>query len=85
MKNWVVNGEVYKENGIVYTGMELKRAITASSDSVKVEFVKDEPAFVKGDVNLSGKVEIGDVREALRSICKKTELTALQKQAGGCK
>ena len=81
VKNWVVNGEVYKENGIVYTGMELKRAITASSDSVKVEFVKDEPAFVKGDVNLSGKVEIGDVREALRSICKKTELTALQKQA----
>ena len=81
VKNWVVNGEVYKENGIVYTGMELKHAITASSDSVKVEFVKDEPAFVKGDVNLSGKVEIGDVREALRSICKKTELTALQKQA----
>ena len=26
-------------------------------------------------------VKIGDVREALRSICKKTELTALQKQA----
>lgn len=51
--------------------MELKRAITASSDSVKVEFVKDEPAFVKGDANLSGKVEIGDVREALRSICKR--------------
>lgn len=36
VKNWVVNGEVYKENGIVYTGMELKRAITASSDSVKL-------------------------------------------------
>ena len=60
----------------------MKYAITASSGIVKVEFVKDEVEVVKGDVNLNGKVEIGDVREALRSICKKTQLTETQKQAG---
>ena len=81
VKNWVVNGEVYKENDQVYTGTALKRTIASASDSVKVEFVKDEPAFIKGDVNLSGKVELDDVRETLRSICKKTELTDVQKQA----
>ena len=84
VKNWVVNGEVYKENGIVYTGMELKRAITASSDSVKVEFLKDEPAFVKGDVNLSGKVEIGDVREALKYM-QKDRTDSASEAGGGCK
>ena len=81
VKNWIVNGVVYEENGQVYTGMTLKRAIRSDSDRVQVEFVKDEVEFVKGDVNLSGKVEIGDVREALRSICKKAELTEAQKQA----
>ena len=82
VKNWTINGEVYKENGQVYTGTTMKYAITASSGIVKVEFVKDEVEVVKGDVNLNGKVEIGDVREALRSICKKTQLTETQKQAG---
>ena len=82
VKNWIVNGAVYTENGQVYTNPTLQKKIKASSDSVRVEFVKDAPAFVKGDVNLDGKVEIGDVREALRSICKKTELTEAQKQAG---
>lgn len=51
---------------------------------MKVEFVKDEPAFVKGDVNLSGKVEIGDVREAYKEAYAKTELTASE-AGGGCK
>ena len=82
VKNWTINGEVYKENGQVYTGTTMKYAITASSGIVKFEFVKDEVEVVKGDVNLNGKVEIGDVREALRSICKKTQLTETQKQAG---
>ena len=48
----------------------------------KSRVCKDEVEVVKGDVNLNGKVEIGDVREALRSICKKTQLTETQKQAG---
>ena len=75
--------EVHEKEHSVYEGRvdRAVRAATNGQKAITVEFVKDEPAFVKGDVNLSGKVEIGDVREALRSICKKTELTALQKQA----
>lgn len=48
VKNWTINGEVYKENGQVYTGTTMKYAITASSGIVKVEFVKDEVEVVKG-------------------------------------
>ena len=82
VKNWTINGTVYKENGNVYTGTTLKHVITSSSNNVKVEFAKAETGFVKGDVDSNGKVDIGDVREALRSICKKTELTETQKKAG---
>ena len=85
VKNWVVNGEVYKENGIVYTGMELKRAITASSDSVKVEFVKDEPAFGEGRC----KFEVGRSRSAmfvkLEKYMQKDRTDSASEAGGGCK
>lgn len=81
VKNWTVNGEVYKENGQIYTDATLRRKIKASTDRITVEFVREGAGGVKGDVNLNGKIEIGDVREVMRSICKKTELTDTQKQA----
>ncbi|TXF35906.1 hypothetical protein E4J93_05910 [Collinsella sp. BA40] len=40
VKNWIVNGSVYREQGSVYTGTELVRTVTASTDHVKVEFAK---------------------------------------------
>lgn len=48
VKNWTINGEVYKENGQVYTGTTMKYAITASSGIVKVEFVKEKLKLSKG-------------------------------------
>ena len=41
VKQWIVNGSVYREQGSVYTGTELLRTVTAAADHVKVEFVKD--------------------------------------------
>ena len=40
VKQWVVNGSVYREQGSVYTGTELLRTVTAAADHVKVEFAK---------------------------------------------
>ena len=41
VKQWIVNGSVYREQGSVYTGTELLRTVTAAADHVKVEFAKD--------------------------------------------
>ncbi len=38
--------------------------------------------YIRGDIDASKKVDIGDVRTALRYICKKTELTETQRKAG---
>ena len=41
VKQWIVNGSVYREQGSVYTGTKLLRTVTAAADHVKVEFAKD--------------------------------------------
>ena len=38
--------------------------------------------YIRGDVDANSKVDVGDVRTALRYICKKTKLTETQMKAG---
>ena len=38
--------------------------------------------YIRGDVDANSKVDVGDVRTALRYICKKTNLTETQMKAG---
>lgn len=40
VKHWIVNGNVQKVNGKVYTGNTFTHRITSSTDNVQVEFVK---------------------------------------------
>lgn len=88
VKNWIVNGEVYKENGKVYTGETLSRVIASSNDSVKVEFVKEKKYYqvsakavyednsLAKDVKITVKDEAGNVFTSESDILEGTKITA---------
>lgn len=48
----------------------------------KIEELTQPQDYIRGDVDSNSKVDVGDVRTALRYICKKTELTETQMKAG---
>lgn len=48
----------------------------------KIDELNQPQDYIRGDIDASKKVDIGDVRTALRYICKKTELTETQRKAG---
>lgn len=88
VKNWIVNGNVYKEDGEIYTGKTLSRVITSSNDSVKVEFVKEKKYYqvsakavlednsLAEDVKITVKDEAGNVVTSASDILEGTKITA---------
>lgn len=48
----------------------------------KIDEMTQPQDYIRGDVDSNSKVDVGDVRTALRYICKKTELTETQMKAG---
>lgn len=48
----------------------------------KIDELNQPQDYIRGDIDSSSKVDIGDVRTALRYICKKTDLTETQMKAG---
>lgn len=48
----------------------------------KIDEMTQPQDYIRGDVDANSKVDVGDVRTALRYICKKTNLTETQMKAG---
>lgn len=48
----------------------------------KIDELNQPQDYIRGDVDANSKVDVGDVRTALRYICKKTDLTETQMKAG---
>ena len=48
----------------------------------KIDEMTQPQDYIRGDVDANSKVDVGDVRTALRYICKKTNLRETQMKAG---
>ena len=73
-------GKAYKLEGFTIRGVAGSAAEKYAREN-EFNFEAYTPEYIRGDVDVDGKVGIGDVRMTLRSICKKAELNGTQKLA----
>ena len=71
------------ENGLVITKAEGTAVINEQSGDISAscKLMGKAPAYVLGDVNRDGDINILDMGLVLRAVCRKVELTAKQQLA----